>query len=234
MPHGFIHTETSRSKHLFKNRDAVSSICIKWFWTPDPLPSNTPQWESTFSIDFMVLLSLYHHSLQNALPNPYPTLITAPNMLTRASQSSGADRWLLKLQLQAPNKPHYHELHGSLHPLSNQSRMNECVDSVASNVFIHKEIALLFRLCSSGKKLQNYRSKTTSRHPFSLQQTRFIKDILNHIFTRINWSLRCLESTSNSASQSFSCVPDAEITTTLSKPQSGEKDGFCQEQCWSC
>lgn len=162
----------------------------------------------------MTILSLFHHSLQNALSKPHPTLLTAPNTLTKVSQSGGADRWLLKLQLQAPNKPHYHELYSSLHPLSNQSRMNECVCSVAFNVFIHKEIALLFRLCSSGRKLQNYRSKTASRHLFPLQQTRFIKDVFNHIFTWINWNLRCLESTSNSASQSFSWDHNNLVQTT--------------------
>lgn len=143
-----------------------------------PLPSNTPQWELRFPIHFMVMLSLFHRSLQNALSNPHPTLLTAPNMLTKVFQSGGADKWLLKLQLQAPNKPHYHELYSPLHPLSNQSRMNEsvCVQWLLM-FFIHREIAPLFRLCSSGRKLQNYRSKTASRHIWSLRQTCFIKDI---------------------------------------------------------
>lgn len=68
--------------------------------------------------------------------SPPLTLLTTPhpsNMLTKAF--SAVDRWLLKLQLQAPNKPHHGELHiySFPRPLSNHSR--ESVS--ASNVFVY-------------------------------------------------------------------------------------------------
>lgn len=50
-----------------------------------PLQSNASGWLLRFPVHFMVMLSFFHHRLQNATP----TLLYPSNMLTKAVQSHG-------------------------------------------------------------------------------------------------------------------------------------------------
>lgn len=85
-----------------------------------------------FGISFILDDSAPHHQAHHSSSHFTVMSRFSTAVFTLSPQQTNqslSDRRLLKLQLQAPNKPHYHELYyySFLHPPSNQSMMSVCV-----------------------------------------------------------------------------------------------------------
>lgn len=90
-------------RRFFESSVCQRCSCSSWFTSTVIKCSRTAA----------VVPTTFHGHVELFPPSSAKCPLTTPhpsNILTKAFQSGGADRWLLKLQLQAPNKPHYHEL----------------------------------------------------------------------------------------------------------------------------